>query len=156
MPRRDVKSSIQCEHLISQVAEVALETVDRPVLEGELIELKVRCGPGQAVDQFAGPETFHMIFLSRIRWEISGPRIEEMARSSKLLASKRGRLLLVRRRRDKLCIYPGGRRRGHETAEQCLWREIKAPACGVAGVRQAEAASCRAFSCAMSCSQHVG
>ncbi len=60
-----------------------------------------------------------------------------MARSSKLVASKRGRVLLVRRRRDKLCMSPGGRRRGHETAEQCLWREIKAPLCGVAGFRQA-------------------
>ncbi|NOJ50220.1 NUDIX domain-containing protein [Bradyrhizobium sp. WSM 1744] len=45
-------------------------------------------------------------------------------------ASKRGRVLLVRRRRDKLWLFPGGRRRGRETAEQCLWREIKA-LCGM-------------------------
>jgi ADP-ribose pyrophosphatase YjhB (NUDIX family) len=48
-----------------------------------------------------------------------------MLKSSKLVASKRGRVLLVRRRRDKLWMFPGGRRRGNETAKQCLRREIK-------------------------------
>ncbi|MGY3611078.1 MULTISPECIES: hypothetical protein [unclassified Bradyrhizobium] len=38
-----MKSSTRCEHLSSQVAEVALEMADRPVLEGELIELEARC-----------------------------------------------------------------------------------------------------------------
>ena len=48
-----------------------------------------------------------------------------MAKSSKLVASKNGRVLLVRRRRDKLWMFPGGRKRGRETEKQCLRREIK-------------------------------
>lgn len=48
-----------------------------------------------------------------------------MAKSSKLVASKRGRVLLVRRRRDKLWMFPGGRKRGAESERRCLHREIK-------------------------------
>jgi ADP-ribose pyrophosphatase YjhB (NUDIX family) len=48
-----------------------------------------------------------------------------MAKSSKLVATKRGRVLLVRRRRDKLWMFPGGRKRANETEKECLRREIK-------------------------------
>jgi ADP-ribose pyrophosphatase YjhB (NUDIX family) len=48
-----------------------------------------------------------------------------MAKSSKLVASKKGRVLLVRRRGDKLWMFPGGRRRRGETEKECLRREIK-------------------------------
>src|ERR1700688_3719718 len=48
-----------------------------------------------------------------------------MAKSSKLVAAKRGRVLLVRRRRDRLWMFPGGRRHGRETEEDCLRREIR-------------------------------
>jgi 8-oxo-dGTP diphosphatase len=48
-----------------------------------------------------------------------------MAKSSKLIAAKRGRILLVRRRRDRLWMFPGGRRRGRETEKGCLRREIR-------------------------------
>jgi len=48
-----------------------------------------------------------------------------MLKSSKLVVSKGGRVLLVRRRRDKLWMFPGGRRRRKETAKQCLRREIR-------------------------------
>src|SRR6201987_5398644 len=48
-----------------------------------------------------------------------------MAKSSKLVASKRGRVLLVRRRRDRLWMFPGGRKRGRETEKDCLKREIR-------------------------------
>jgi ADP-ribose pyrophosphatase YjhB (NUDIX family) len=48
-----------------------------------------------------------------------------MAKSSKLVAAKRGRVLLVRRRRDRLWMFPGGRRRGRETEKDCLRREIR-------------------------------
>jgi 8-oxo-dGTP diphosphatase len=48
-----------------------------------------------------------------------------MLRSSKLVATKRGRVLLVRRRGDRLWMLPGGRRRGNESEKQCLRREIK-------------------------------
>ena len=48
-----------------------------------------------------------------------------MAKSSKLVASKRGRVLLVRRRCDKLWMFPGGRKRPRESAKDCLRREIK-------------------------------
>jgi 8-oxo-dGTP diphosphatase len=48
-----------------------------------------------------------------------------MAKSSKLVATKRGRVLLVRRRRDKRWMFPGGRKRTNETEKQCLRREIK-------------------------------
>ena len=48
-----------------------------------------------------------------------------MAKSSKLVAAKRGRALLVRRRRDRLWMFPGGRRRASETEKACLLREIR-------------------------------
>jgi 8-oxo-dGTP diphosphatase len=48
-----------------------------------------------------------------------------MAKSSKLVVAKRGRVLLVRRRRDRRWMFPGGRRRGRESDKQCLRREIK-------------------------------
>ena len=48
-----------------------------------------------------------------------------MAKSAKLVASKRGRCLLVRRRRDKQWMFPGGRKRPRETDKQCIQREIK-------------------------------
>ena len=48
-----------------------------------------------------------------------------MAKSSKLVAARRGRVLLVRRRRDRLWMFPGGRRRGRETEKDCLRREIR-------------------------------
>ncbi|MBO4222019.1 NUDIX hydrolase [Bradyrhizobium neotropicale] len=48
-----------------------------------------------------------------------------MARSSKLVAAKRGRVLLVRRRSDGLWMFPGGRKRPRETERECLRREIK-------------------------------
>lgn len=48
-----------------------------------------------------------------------------MAKSSKLVAAKRDRVLLVRRKRDRLWMFPGGRRRGRESAKECLRREIK-------------------------------
>src|SRR3954465_5720515 len=48
-----------------------------------------------------------------------------MAKSSKLVAARRGgRVLLVRRRRDRLWMFPGGRRRVGESERKCLRREI--------------------------------
>ncbi|MGY8664385.1 NUDIX hydrolase [Bradyrhizobium sp. UFLA05-109] len=47
-----------------------------------------------------------------------------MAKSSKLVAAKKGRVLLVRRRRDKRWMFPGGRRRAGESDRKCLRREI--------------------------------
>src|ERR1700758_4041734 len=48
-----------------------------------------------------------------------------MAKSSKLVAVKRGRILLVRRRRDQLWMFPGGQKHERESAKDCLRREIK-------------------------------
>jgi ADP-ribose pyrophosphatase YjhB (NUDIX family) len=48
-----------------------------------------------------------------------------MAKSSKLVAAKSGRVLLVRRRSDRRWMFPGGRRRDREDAKACLRREIK-------------------------------
>jgi ADP-ribose pyrophosphatase YjhB (NUDIX family) len=48
-----------------------------------------------------------------------------MAKSSKLVALKRGKVLLVRRKIDGLWMFPGGRKRGGETEKECLRREIK-------------------------------
>ena len=48
-----------------------------------------------------------------------------MAKSSKLVATKRGRVLLVKRRCDGLWMFPGGRKRGQETDKRCLRREIR-------------------------------
>ena len=47
-----------------------------------------------------------------------------MAKSSKLVAAKRGRVLLVRRKRDGLWMFPGGRRHARESDKDCLRREI--------------------------------
>src|SRR6202035_2602400 len=48
-----------------------------------------------------------------------------MAKSSKLVAVKRGRMLLVRRRRDHLWMFPGGQKRERESEKDWLRREIK-------------------------------
>jgi len=48
-----------------------------------------------------------------------------MAKSSKLIATKRGRVLLVRRKRDRLWMFPGGRKHPRETEKDCLRREIR-------------------------------
>jgi 8-oxo-dGTP diphosphatase len=48
-----------------------------------------------------------------------------MAKSSKLVAAKRGRVLLVRRKRDGAWMFPGGRKRERESDKDCLRREIK-------------------------------
>jgi 8-oxo-dGTP diphosphatase len=48
-----------------------------------------------------------------------------MAKSSKLVAAKRGRGLLVRRKRDGLWMFPGGRKLARESDKDCLRREIK-------------------------------
>jgi ADP-ribose pyrophosphatase YjhB (NUDIX family) len=47
-----------------------------------------------------------------------------MAKSSKLVAARKGLVLLVRRRRDGLWTFPGGRKRGRESARRCLQREL--------------------------------
>lgn len=47
-----------------------------------------------------------------------------MAKSSKLVAARKGRVLLVRRRRDRLWMFPGGRRRVGESERKCLRREL--------------------------------
>ncbi len=48
-----------------------------------------------------------------------------MAKSSKLVAAKRGRVLLVRRRRDGRWMFPGGRKRQNENDRDCIKREIR-------------------------------
>jgi 8-oxo-dGTP diphosphatase len=48
-----------------------------------------------------------------------------MAKSSKLVAAKNGRVLLVRRRHDRVWMFPGGRRREDESERRCLRREIE-------------------------------
>jgi ADP-ribose pyrophosphatase YjhB (NUDIX family) len=48
-----------------------------------------------------------------------------LAKSSKLVAVKRGKVLLVRRKRDRLWMFPGGRKRARESEKDCLRREIK-------------------------------
>src|ERR1700722_10936971 len=48
-----------------------------------------------------------------------------MAKSSKLVAVKRSKVLLVRRKRDRLWMFPGGRKRARESEKDCLRREIK-------------------------------
>jgi 8-oxo-dGTP diphosphatase len=47
-----------------------------------------------------------------------------MAKSSKLVAARKGRVLLVRRRRDRFWMFPGGRRRVGESERKCPRREI--------------------------------
>ena len=51
--------------------------------------------------------------------------VRNMAKSSKLVTAKRGRVLLVRRRRDRRWMFPGGRKRQNESAKDCLRREIR-------------------------------
>jgi 8-oxo-dGTP diphosphatase len=59
--------------------------------------------------------------LLRINEEIG----EQMAKSSKLIAERGGKVLLVRRRQDRLWMFPGGRKRSREDNEDCLRREMK-------------------------------
>lgn len=47
-----------------------------------------------------------------------------MAKAAKLIAMKRGKVLLVRRRVDGLWMFPGGRKRPGEDDKECLRREI--------------------------------
>jgi 8-oxo-dGTP diphosphatase len=48
-----------------------------------------------------------------------------MPKSSKLVAIRRGKVLLVRRKKDGRWMFPGGRKRGNEDDVECLRREIK-------------------------------
>lgn len=48
-----------------------------------------------------------------------------MAKSSKLVATKRGKILLVRRVKDGLWMFPGGRKLPRENDKVCLRREIR-------------------------------
>ena len=48
-----------------------------------------------------------------------------MAKSSKLVAVTRGRILLRRRRCDHLWMFPGGQKRERESEKECLRREMK-------------------------------
>jgi 8-oxo-dGTP diphosphatase len=48
-----------------------------------------------------------------------------MAKSAKLVAARKGLVLLVRRRHDRLWMFPGGRRRSDESERRCLRREIE-------------------------------
>jgi 8-oxo-dGTP diphosphatase len=48
-----------------------------------------------------------------------------MAKSAKLVAVRRGKVLLVRRRSDGLWMFPGGRKRPREKDRECLRREVK-------------------------------
>src|ERR1700749_1248567 len=47
-----------------------------------------------------------------------------MAKATKLVATKRGKVLVVRRCVDGLWMFPGGRRRAQETDRDCIKREI--------------------------------
>lgn len=48
-----------------------------------------------------------------------------MSKSSKLIAIRRGKELLVRRKKDGHWMFPAGRRRGNEDDMECLRHEIK-------------------------------
>ena len=60
-----------------------------------------------------------IINRSSLNWQT------DMTKASKPVAAKKGRVLLVRRPRDKLWIFPGGRRQGWESERKCLHREIR-------------------------------
>jgi ADP-ribose pyrophosphatase YjhB (NUDIX family) len=48
-----------------------------------------------------------------------------MAKSAKLVAARRGKILLVRRRSAGRWMFPGGKKRANENEKDCLRREIK-------------------------------
>jgi ADP-ribose pyrophosphatase YjhB (NUDIX family) len=49
-----------------------------------------------------------------------------MPKSSKLVAARKGKLLLVRRRKDRVWTLPGGKRKQpKEAARRCLKREVR-------------------------------
>jgi 8-oxo-dGTP pyrophosphatase MutT (NUDIX family) len=49
-----------------------------------------------------------------------------MAKASKLIAAKARMRFVGEKKRDRLWMFPGGRRRGRETEKGCLRREIRA------------------------------
>jgi 8-oxo-dGTP diphosphatase len=59
------------------------------------------------------------------RLPADGGTVTRMARSSKLIAIKRGKVLLVRRKCDRRWTFPGGRKHPGETELKCLRREIR-------------------------------
>src|ERR1700722_4012209 len=101
-------------------------------MSGRLTEANNRLRPGGRIRAAIVERSFRDYFArmrgwNRINADDSflngvGPG---MAKSSKLVAAKRGRVLLVRRRRDRLWMFPGGRRRASETEKDCLRREIR-------------------------------
>ena len=54
----------------------------------------------------------------------TGGVFEEMAKSSKVVAVRGSKVLLVRRRRDRLWMFPVGRKRARESEKDCLHGEI--------------------------------
>ena len=51
---------------------------------------------------------------------------QKVAKSSKLVVTRKGRILLVRRRRDRFWTLPGGKcKKSNEGALRCLLREIR-------------------------------
>ena len=63
--------------------------------------------------------------MAEILFVLNATNETAMAKSSKLIAVKRGKVLLVRRKSDRCWMFPGGRKRPRETEKDCLRREIK-------------------------------
>ncbi len=77
-------------------------------------------------DGIGGPSPNLSNEIDKLRWpRFFSPFATGMAKSSKLVAAKRGKVLLVRRRSDGLWMFPGGRKRARETEKACLRREIR-------------------------------
>jgi 8-oxo-dGTP diphosphatase len=81
----------------------------------------------------------HLFSVCSTVWHVAvdSDSLPYMAKSSKLVAVKDGKVLLVRRVVDGVWMFPGGRKRGRETEKDCLRREIKEelPKLRLGGVR---------------------
>jgi ADP-ribose pyrophosphatase YjhB (NUDIX family) len=62
---------------------------------------------------------------SKQRTKRNGRHRKAAPKAAKLVARRRGKVLLVRRRVDGRWMFPGGRLRGKETPRACMRREIR-------------------------------
>ncbi len=91
-------------------------------VHGQRSRIDIRAAPKWSVGPAAKS---YSLPIEQLRYLAASTGNEDgMAKAAKLIAMKRGKVLLVRRRVDGLWMFPGGRRRPGEDDKECLRREI--------------------------------